>query len=328
MLLNLSAISFIVSAGDEDDPEIVDDENDLFGPLIEKPSLFQRLKNIGTLADIDNFDFLDIVSGWFYEKENEPDYLFTAIKLKNLELKEQRAIYAMHWEYDGEQYGTGVHTHSNGDYQQFVTVNSEADITSIDGTFDLENDIVTFKIPKFLIGNPKTGDILTKTDAWTALRLKVGNPATVLISGQGELIKDWAGYGRDYTIQYEGIGTPIMDRISGSSVVKPGYEIDYDFKAIDPDGEDIYFYIIWGDGDVEEWIGPYESGETRSIAHNWTEIGKYTIQAKAKDTSGHESDWVTMDVSVMKSRAVYPLIMRFLQRHPFLFSLIQKLFQR
>jgi hypothetical protein len=201
-----------VLAGDEENPEIEDEEQedwDIFGPLIKYPSLFRFFTLFGIL-DIESFDVIDIVSAWFYENPDEPEYLCTAIKLEDLEFINQRTIYSVHWKYDGTKYGVGIHTHSNGQYIScFAGEDRTRELYESVGSFDLENNIVTFKMLKEFIGNPQPGDILTKTFAWTALRFTF-EPVTVLFGG--ELAKDYAPgvdeeagdpkYGKDYTIKY------------------------------------------------------------------------------------------------------------------------------
>ncbi len=65
----------------------------------------------------------------------------------------------------------------------------------------------------------------------------------------------------------------------------------YTVNSTDPDGDDIYYLIDWGDGTYENWIGPYASGETVTVFHSWIERGTYLIQAKAKDNITGESAW-------------------------------------
>jgi len=59
----------------------------------------------------------------------------------------------------------------------------------------------------------------------------------------------------------------------------------------DPDCDDLSVLIDWGDGTIDDWIGPYNSGKIISINHEWSEPGTYNIRAKARDIHGAESDW-------------------------------------
>ena len=315
--------SGVVIAGDEQNPEIIDEEDDIFGPLIIDPGLFSRMKTLGRLKDIENFDFLDIVSAWFYENADEPDFLYSAVKLKNLEFKDDRGIYAMHWMCNGIAYGVGVHTYSNGDYQGFFAGESpNGPFSKVGGSFDVQKGIVTFRFPKLLIGYPSKGDVLTETDAWTALRFKF-EPSTWPYGG--ELAKDWAGYGKDYTIQYESLGVPYMKGIYG--VTGPNINVEYNYllSAIDPDDDDLYYYIDWGDGTVDEWVGPYSSEEEPLVLHVWKKNGYYTIKAKAKDINGYESDWVYLDIYSYKSKLINTPLLKFLEKHPIIYKIVQNI---
>ncbi len=70
-------------------------------------------------------------------------------------------------------------------------------------------------------------------------------------------------------------------------------EIEYTFTLVstDPEDEMVYYYIDWGDGEIENWIGPYPSGEEKIFKHSWTETGSYLIKAKAKDVHNVEGNW-------------------------------------
>jgi len=73
---------------------------------------------------------------------------------------------------------------------------------------------------------------------------------------------------------------------------------EFTFYAIDYEEDDVYYWIEWGDGETEEWIGPYDSGEEVKLSHFWSEYGIYTISVKAKDEANSESDWSYFTVRV------------------------------
>ena len=117
--------------------------------------------------------------------------------------------------------------------------------------------------------------------------------------------------------------TPEPPEILGPTSGKPGSVYLYRFSSIDPDQDDIFFYIEWGDGTVEEWIGPYESGEQGSAQHSWGEEGTYEIRIKAKDVQGAESDWTTLEVSMPVNKhnlhsSLFALFQQIIQRFPLL----------
>jgi len=80
---------------------------------------------------------------------------------------------------------------------------------------------------------------------------------------------------------------PIIDGPSSGYV---GETLTYEFVSEDPDGDDIYYYIDWGDGLVDE-DGFLPSGQPLIISHIWSEPGIYSIRAKAKDSNDLESGW-------------------------------------
>lgn len=66
---------------------------------------------------------------------------------------------------------------------------------------------------------------------------------------------------------------------------------DYAFTTIDPDGDNVYYYIDWGDGTDSGWLGPYISGDVGYISNMWNDEGSHFMKIKAKDVYGAESDW-------------------------------------
>jgi len=81
--------------------------------------------------------------------------------------------------------------------------------------------------------------------------------------------------------------TPVID---GPTNGNADASYDFTFKSVDPEGDDVYYWIDWGDGTSSEWIGPYNAGEEIIVNHTWNNPDTYEIRAKAKDDNG-ESDW-------------------------------------
>ena len=99
---------------------------------------------------------------------------------------------------------------------------------------------------------------------------------------------------------------PIAPEIDGPINGEPGVEYEFKFTSMDPDGDDdVYYYIDWGDTLLEEWIGPYESGEPAEIKHVWENKENYNIRAKAKDTTGRESNWATLEFKMSKNKQLF-----------------------
>ena len=92
-----------------------------------------------------------------------------------------------------------------------------------------------------------------------------------------------------YNISYlEGPTSPI---ISGPEEGITGTIYNFTLVSTDSSGFNLSYYIEWGDGNVEEWIGPYVSGVSLNISHIWEEWGTFTIKAKARNSNGTESEW-------------------------------------
>lgn len=119
---------------------------------------------------------------------------------------------------------------------------------------------------------------------------------------------------------------PSAPEITGSSRVKPNEENEFTFSSSDTNSEDqIYYYINWGDGDIEDWIGPHENNEKIRLSHIYEEEGSCTIKVKARDNFGAESKESTFDItaSKIKARSIikYPYLWDILER----FSLIKEI---
>lgn len=109
---------------------------------------------------------------------------------------------------------------------------------------------------------------------------------------------------------------PESPEITGPSQGKNGVEQTFEITGSDPDGNDLYYYLTWGDESEEELVGPYASGRTISVTHTWAEKGTYVIQVKSRDAFDETSDWITTQVSIAKSRpkSITPLLRLFLER--------------
>ena len=101
--------------------------------------------------------------------------------------------------------------------------------------------------------------------------------------------------------------------------------LTFTFNSVDPDGDDVEYYIRWGDGHVENWDGPHASGSDVILAHTYTRENTYTIEAKARDTFGDESGWATHSVTIPRSKNIGSIFLRFLEKHPNTFPILRQL---
>ena len=91
-------------------------------------------------------------------------------------------------------------------------------------------------------------------------------------------------------IKYEQGNKQGKPEISGPMFGEPDEKYDYSFITNDPEGDDILLLEIdWGDGDIDEVDGPFESGEAVTVSHEWSEEGNYCVKARSNDFWGHSS---------------------------------------
>jgi hypothetical protein len=129
--------------------------------------------------------------------------------------------------------------------------------------------------------------------------------------------------GKVYIGSYQGkmycFGNQPPPTITGPARGTIGIATNYNFTAIDPEGNGVYYFIDWGDNTNSGWIGPYASGVKIIKSHTWSTKSNYTISAKVKDSYGDESDWAQLQVTMPKGMTYFPslffkLIERFMER--------------
>ena len=117
---------------------------------------------------------------------------------------------------------------------------------------------------------------------------------------------------------------PSAPIINGPIKGKAGEDYDYSFVSIDPNDEDVLYFVDWGDETNSSWIGPYTSGLEITLNHTWNERGTYIIRAKAKDIYDFESDWETLEVTMPRGRLLPNiLIITLLEKFPNVFSILR-----
>ena len=133
----------------------------------------------------------------------------------------------------------------------------------------------------------------------TALGLK-GNVVTV-IRDQTALR---SALGISSQTNYVGMAAAMVGRTSGGQNTPPsapvitgphdggaGAQYTYTFTSMDVDGDEISYFVDWGDGTTSGWLGPAPSEVPVAADHIWAQKGSYNILAKAKDTLNAESSW-------------------------------------
>jgi hypothetical protein len=122
-----------------------------------------------------------------------------------------------------------------------------------------------------------------------------------VVDNEGNIGEDktWALIGRSNT-------APNTPDLKGETEIKNGTSYEYNFYANDPDGDEVYYYLNWGDtyweGWWEGWIGPYQSGEIVKLENIWDEKGNYTVRVRAKDIFGEKSDWAVLNIKTARNK--------------------------
>ncbi len=119
---------------------------------------------------------------------------------------------------------------------------------------------------------------------------------------------------------------PLAPQITGTNQGKPGTSYIFHFQTVDPQDDNISYFIDWGDNSTSGWLGPYASGFVLGIPHSWMNKGDFTVKAKAKDIWGAESNWSTFPVKMPTSyEDSYPLLHWMLDRFPNAFPILRQL---
>lgn len=128
------------------------------------------------------------------------------------------------------------------------------------------------------------GNVLSVITDQSGLRTALGLSAqTNLVALHVAMVGHVNGSGQNHPP-----GTPSL---SGPAHGTSGILYNYTVSATDSDGDDIFYFVDWGDQMNSGWVGPFTSGTPMTFNHSWIPKGSYIIKAKAKDSHGLESSW-------------------------------------
>jgi hypothetical protein len=171
------------------------------------------------------------------------------------------------------------------------------------------------------LGPYSSGTTISATHSWTA----TGNYSVkVKAKDSNGATSDWS---QPLIITIVLNDAPNTPTISGPGTGGPGTPYLYKFQTSDANGDNVYYYIDWGDNTTSGWLGPYISGVQVTTTHTWSQQGTYGVKIKAKDIPGDESDWGFMDV-IMPSNYAFTLKALFQQlfeQYPHLFPILRHL---
>ena len=124
------------------------------------------------------------------------------------------------------------------------------------------------------------------------------------------------------SVEITNANVPPSPEIDGPNRGKPGIEYEYEFYVIDPDPDDYYLLVAWGDGNSTGWIGPYIGNVSVKLSHIWNKTGTYVIKVKVRDFCG-DSEWAEFKVEIQRNRITfYSLLHCLFERFPLLERLL------
>jgi len=239
---------------------------------------------------------------------------FFNIEYGSLNLDNSKIVFV---EYDPDSYDWSPVTITNGIY--YASIGEEI-IFNGSGSFDADGEIINY--------NWDFGDGTVSTESITTHIYGQKGIYSVTLS----TIDNNGSIGVDKTWAFidESNEKPYKPTISGpkSGIDRTWY--DYTFSAIDPEGDDVYYYIDWNDGFIDEWIGPYSSGEEITLSHYWYFKDIYKIRVKVKDIYGSEGEWESFKVGIPDYKSYHdsPLIrylLNFFGQNSLLAQLLEKI---
>jgi agmatine/peptidylarginine deiminase len=123
---------------------------------------------------------------------------------------------------------------------------------------------------------------------------------------------------------YSDNNPPEKPTITGPMNGKIGKECTYCLSPIvDPDGDNLYVFWDWGDGETSSWLGPFASGQEICESHSWDIKGTYIIKAKLKDEYGAESSWGELTVTMPRYIVINIMFYKFLEKFPMMEQILK-----
>ena len=95
---------------------------------------------------------------------------------------------------------------------------------------------------------------------------------------------------------------PEAPSINGHPNGTPGQLLCFTFNSSEPDGDDVRFYIDWGDCTYNV-TDSVPSGTDKTVSHIWDVEDTYTITAYSEDETGSTSFPATFTVIIPRDKA-------------------------
>ncbi len=117
---------------------------------------------------------------------------------------------------------------------------------------------------------------------------------------------------------------PEAPTITGPTSVKIGNGYTWSFNSTDPDGDNLTYYVDWGDvcGGAE-WHGPYPPSVAIDMDHIYMAENILLINSMAVDEHGQESNMTYFQVNITKSISLDCMFQRLFERFPIFFLVLR-----
>ncbi len=156
------------------------------------------------------------------------------------------------------------------------------------------------------------------------------HPYGLVVDTPDIYVHGWSG--KVNTFSFTVANTPPSDpNIDGPANGNKGTKYDYTFSSTDPEGQPLLYFIDWGDGTTEQWIGPFNSGQPVTVGHIWEKKGTYQIKAKTMDEDSGVSYWGEYEVTMPKNNIFsfgllcMQLLEQIFERFPLVFPILRHL---
>jgi hypothetical protein len=138
---------------------------------------------------------------------------------------------------------------------------------------------------------------------------------------------DWDEFLKKY-LDLEDNTPPDTPTINGPDEGSPNQEYEFTISADDSQGDNICFYIEWGDGTFE-WTDLDTPGEDIILKHTWETKKSYEIKVKSIDQYCAGSDWGKLKIDIPRSKAANAnLLLNLFRRFVNIFPTLQILLER
>lgn len=107
---------------------------------------------------------------------------------------------------------------------------------------------------------------------------------------------------------------PDEPMVIGPRLGKADVNYTYQIKATDPDRNQIYYEIDWGDFTGGEILGSFDSGSEVQVNHRWKNAGRYVIQVYTRDSHESRSNRTTWIVRIQDLYFLHPFFMTFFEQ--------------